>query len=264
MQSPETAYLNPTWNTPRIRRRSGTGAGRAAAVRTPPTHYAAIASLFFFLALAATVAPPGGGHVTRALAAALHNSPPRIVSMKIVLIDPSDPRQGFRAVVEAEDPDGDPVRIHYQWYHNGRELIGEQDEKLEWQEGFKKGDELVLEAVPFDGKDEGVWRAEGSIKIPNTPPRMASEPIGRMEDGVFTMQVEAHDPDGDPLAYTLEDAPPGMEIDPATGRITWNVPPESAGGKFTVKVTASDGDGGTATQVVVLTLPPPPTPLASP
>jgi VCBS repeat-containing protein len=63
------------------------------------------------------------------------------------------------------------------------------------------------------------------------------------------------DPDGDPLTFTATNLPPGLAINPTTGVISGTLPPgASAGGPFTVVVTASDGKGGTITADFVYTI----------
>jgi predicted RNA-binding protein with TRAM domain len=55
----------------------------------------------------------------------------------------------------------------------------------------------------------------------------------------FAYPVEAADPDGDDLTYSLTNKPTGMTIDPTTGVITW-IP--IATGSYDVTVEVSDGD----------------------
>ncbi len=70
-----------------------------------------------------------------------------------------------------------------------------------------------------------------------------------------------NDPYGQPLTYSATSLPPGLSIDPTTGRITGTLDPDAArtapqtkgqggtlDGTYTVIVTADDGHGGVATQ----------------
>lgn len=183
------------------------------------------------------------------------NAPPRITSMNISLVSETNPRDGFIATVYAEDADDDEISILYQWSLNGEELTGEEGDALDWREEFKKGDELSLQAVPTDGYNESVWKAQGSIKIPNTAPRITSIPQGRMERGVFTYEVEAEDLDNDQIEYTLKNSPRGMSIEPASGKITWNFLESKATGIHKITLVVRDDDGGSATQDLTLTIP---------
>ncbi len=75
--------------------------------------------------------------------------------------------------------------------------------------------------------------------VDNYAPVIASIAVTEAEVGIlYTYYVEANDPDGDTLTYSLIRNPSGMEIDKHTGVITWT--PNSAG-SFGVTVKVSDG-----------------------
>jgi hypothetical protein len=70
-----------------------------------------------------------------------------------------------------------------------------------------------------------------------------------------TYDVEATDPDGDPLTFSLDAAPAGMTIDAATGLLTWTPTPAQIG-NHTVTVRVHDNGGGAAIQTFTLTVAP--------
>lgn len=67
----------------------------------------------------------------------------------------------------------------------------------------------------------------------------------------YTYQVEAVDPDGDDLSYSLVDGPDGMFIDPATGLLGWS-PSSLDSGIQEVSVRVDDGRGGFDEQSFVI------------
>lgn len=71
--------------------------------------------------------------------------------------------------------------------------------------------------------------------------------------GTYAYDARAEDPEGDALVYRLLDAPPGMVIDSASGRITWTVGPDQIG-EARVLVEVTDAAGLTATQSYLLTI----------
>ncbi|MCI0530126.1 MAG: PKD domain-containing protein, partial [Nitrospira sp.] len=84
----------------------------------------------------------------------------------------------------------------------------------------------------------------------NYAPVIYSSPITHGTTGiVYNYDVQATDPNGDALSYSLSVHPSGMGIDPITGLISW-IPPEA--GSFTVTVNVSDGKGGTDNQSFTL------------
>jgi RHS repeat-associated protein len=95
-------------------------------------------------------------------------------------------------------------------------------------------------------------RPISSVRVINSDPNG----VGRLEldelvfvpmETSYQYQVEAVDPDFDPIAYELTDAPSGMIINANTGLISWR-PGSDDVGTHTVTVTAVDGQGGSATQ----------------
>jgi hypothetical protein len=90
-----------------------------------------------------------------------------------------------------------------------------------------------------------VFGMEMNVSL-NHPPHITSEPETTAQWGsLYTYNVEAEDPDGDELLYSLLKAPPGMVIDPDTGLIEWQVPPPgllSAAPFNRVNVTAEVSD----------------------
>lgn len=58
---------------------------------------------------------------------------------------------------------------------------------------------------------------------------------------------------GDVLTFSAVGLPPGLSIDPVTGRISGTLPLNSSGdGPYTIIITADDGNGGTATTMFVI------------
>jgi len=167
------------------------------------------------------------------------NSPPEITRVKIM---PEVFRPGDKLYVDVEgrDMDGDEIVFLYEWLKNDETVS--RDKELTTP--VKRGDRIHVKITPFDGEDYGrtvtLYR-----EIKNTPPII----IGYKEikdENFFLLQLNASDPDGDPLTYSLKEAPQGMTID-ETGLITWNIPPDFKG-KAKIIVSVSDGNGGEALQ----------------
>ena len=153
-------------------------------------------------------------------------------------------KAGDALYIEASgsDIDGDAVTIIYEWIKN-REPAGSSK-----QIGIpiKRGDKISVKITPFDGEAYGkpiVLNRE----IKNLPPMIVDHKNFNFDGSVYTYQVKATDPDEDKLTYSLKSAPAGMTIDPKTGAIQWNVPPDVKG-KTTFIVSVTDGNGGEATQ----------------
>ncbi len=87
----------------------------------------------------------------------------------------------------------------------------------------------------------------------NSSPVIESDPITTAKEGaVYTYDVEATDPNGDTLTYSLTASPTGMTINSTTGAISWT-PTEDQIGENEVVVEVSDGSKS-ATQSFTITV----------
>jgi hypothetical protein len=177
----------------------------------------------------------------------VENSAPEVRGFRFV---PGERSAGIPLGVEAEayDADGDRVELRIAWTRNG-EPAGTGTRLAV---PVKRGDRVAVTITPFDGEAEG--RAVTlNREILNTPPVIEGQEQFMVADGVVTFLVRASDADGDPLRYSLKDAPPGMRIDPKTGWVRWRTDP-GATGKVPFTVAASDGEGGEATARFTVTI----------
>jgi len=87
----------------------------------------------------------------------------------------------------------------------------------------------------------------------NSSPVIESDPVTTTKEGaIYTYDVEATDPNGDTLEFSLLVHPTGMTINSTTGVISWT-PTESQIGENEVSVKVSDGSRST-TQSFTITV----------
>jgi len=177
-------------------------------------------------------------------------------SVSDVRIEPQAPFSGstVRAVVRAQDPDGDPLQFKYQWNVDNVPVPGDGDSLT--LKGVKRGSWIHVAVTLNDGTADGAWKASPRYQVVNALPVVASVlpkevPPGRK----LVYQVVAEDGDGDPLTYTLTKGPPGMILTGST--LTWQVPDESVGKQVDAVVEISDGSGGRTVQNISMTIQPP-------
>jgi hypothetical protein len=179
----------------------------------------------------------------------IKNALPEISKVKIL---PEIFKPGDNLSVEASgsDRDGDEVTIAYEWTKNGEPAGNNKQIDVP----LKRGDQVDIKITPFDGEAYGrsvILRRE----ILNLPPMIIEDKKYNFDGKVYSCQIKAADPDGDPLSYFLKTAPSGMTIDLLTGLIKWNVPPEFKG-KTSITVSVNDGHGGEAVQSFTLEITP--------
>jgi len=183
---------------------------------------------------------PVGGESVQAPGVAVRNSPPEIRGVRFV---GGDGRPGSTLGVETEghDADGDAVQFEIAWQKNGQPAgTGNR-----LTAPVKRGDKVAVTVTPFDGKERGK-SATLFREILNTPPVIEGQEQFQVGDNAVTFHVRASDADGDPLTFSLKDAPAGMSIDRSTGFVRWETAPGTTG-KTPFTVSVSDGSGGEST-----------------
>lgn len=149
------------------------------------------------------------------------------------------------------DQDIVKVIIEKQPGKNGKEIIYKYDWSINGQpagngsdslSGFKRGDKVAVKVTPFDG--EKAWQAKVlEFSVQNSPPQVVDDKQIKYDGKSFSYQIKGKDPDGDELAYSLEEAPQGMTIDQKTGVINWQLKEEDYG-QHAIKVKIVDSKGG--------------------
>ncbi|MCP4397039.1 MAG: hypothetical protein GY801_07035 [bacterium] len=107
-----------------------------------------------------------------------------------------------------------------------------------------------VDAVNSCGMLEGpVWQFT-TISIVNQPPEITSTPAA-LDGPVYVYDVEASDPNGDPLTFSLPVSPESMTIKSTSGEILWEPFIEQVG-SHEVEVKVDDGQGGETLQSFML------------
>lgn len=178
------------------------------------------------------------------------NSPPEISSVSWT---PEIVRHGTDLVVtpSGSDADGDYLWYSYRWQINGTTLA--DDAPLLRGDRFARGDRISLAITPNDTDGPGRPFVVPDFIVPNSQPYFVSTPPNGFQGTMYVYNAVARDPDGDPLTYSLGQAPAGMTINPATGRISWAIGSRDAGA-HTVEVVALDSNGSRQSQIYTITV----------
>jgi YD repeat-containing protein len=109
--------------------------------------------------------------------------------------------------------------------------------------------QIAIRATDAGGlSDTQIYTLEVRSSV-NRAPAIVSVALTSAEIGnLYAYPVQAIDPDGDAIAYSLTSAPVGMAIDPASGLITW-IPAHGQEGVHSVTLAVSDDQGGSALQI---------------
>ena len=104
-----------------------------------------------------------------------------------------------------------------------------------------------MQVTPSDGKAARDPLFGMPLTIENAPPSFTSTPSTALNNGQYLYQVTATDPDEDTISYELKEAPSGMTIEAASGKLVWKLTPESKG-KHHVVIVAKDNDNALTEQ----------------
>jgi len=182
----------------------------------------------------------------------LRSNPVSVVNTAPIIsgvgIDFDHQAQGRRllAKVDVVDPDNDPVSLTYRWRKN-ETVLKEGEENTLDVSGLTAKDAILVEVTASDGVPGGATTVTERFTLTNSAPTIVSKPSSSTNGDQYDYVVQATDADGDPITYELDMSPPGMTIDPNSGRIHWTVTPESKG-SYRIKVVAKDPQGGFAMQ----------------
>jgi hypothetical protein len=134
------------------------------------------------------------------------------------------------------------VAFHCRWFVDGEEVEDLRDIRLPG-DCFQRGDLVAVEVTPERGGQLGRPVRTGAVEAGNAPPRIVSQPPEGFSPGLFRYAVKAVDADDDGLLFSLQEGPPGMQLDSASGLLTWEIEKWQKG-RIAVTVAVEDGFGG--------------------
>ncbi|MCC7333737.1 MAG: putative Ig domain-containing protein [Pirellulaceae bacterium] len=176
---------------------------------------------------------------------------------------------GYLYPVRAIDPDGDTLRFELEEAPAGM-TIDAQTGVIRWRPTAQQIDTYDVTIVARDPSG-AVGRQSYQVVValgtdlvdPNDPdgptfanraPLITSTPVfTAVAQELYRYDLVALDPDGELLTYSLQSDAPGMEIDPATGRISWT-PTLNQVDDYLITVQATDERGAIALQSYLLSV----------
>lgn len=179
------------------------------------------------------------------------NHSPTIISLTAEPSSPIEINQDATITCYATDQDGNTLT--YNWTKTGGTIsVSESGSTIIWTAPATTGTYTITCTVS-DGESSDTESFNITVsEPPNQAPVITSVPVTSVILGeTYTYTVEAADPDGDDLTYSLlTGSPSDMSIDENSGVITWF---PTATGDFDVTVEVSDGSES-ATQSFTITV----------
>jgi hypothetical protein len=150
--------------------------------------------------------------------------------------------------VEATDADGDTLRYALSSAPAGMTIDPVTGHIAWWPQQPGTYTVTVQVSDPHGAADTQTYTV--TVTVPNEVPAITSTPgTEAVVQQPYTYVVEALDPNGDPLTYSLDEAPTDMLIDAVTGVLSWQ---PTAAGEVVVSLRVTDPYGASTTQQYTL------------
>ncbi len=188
--------------------------------------------------------------------AAVGNQTPLIQALYLTPDGEVRPGQAVTAAPQGLDADGDPLEYEFEWWLNGHVVRGADAPAFDTGE-LVRGDRLQAKVRVTDGEDWSPVAESMVLELANRPPKIAGlPPIEPVAGGGISADLRAEDPDGDKsLRFRLVEGPPGLNVDPVTGRVSWQPEPGTTGTQ-PVEIAVADSFGAESALRFELTVSP--------
>lgn len=155
--------------------------------------------------------------------------------------------------ISGSDPDGDPLTFAAGILPGGA-LFDAASRTFAWTPDFNQAGPYAIAFSVSDGSLTAQKTVPIAVTETNRPPRITTTQLNDATDQTaYAFPIAVVDPDHDPLAYRLTQAPDGMAIDPVSGLLSWT-PTIVQVGLHSLSVAVDDGRGGRDTRSVPITV----------
>ena len=185
--------------------------------------------------------------------ATVGNQRPRLLGISIAPAGVILPGETIVVTPEAVDPDGDELEYDYSWTVNGEahEIDAWDPQDHFSTAGLRKGDRIEVTVVARDRRGaQSRPLSSGAIDLGDAAPEILSGPAG-YDGGTFRYSLEARDPQGGRLRFSLRKGPEGMRVDPDRGEVLW-LPAPNQTGIHPVEIVVENSGGIRAIQAFEL------------
>jgi|GEM_PF-1094673 len=180
------------------------------------------------------------------------NSSPRITSSPVTTASVETP---YSYDVEATDSNGDVLFYTLSNKPSGM-TIDLTTGLINWTPSSSQAGSQYVKVDVVDSKggktSQSFYITVSNTTVSNNPPVFTSTPvITAPVKKYYVYDVNAVDPDGDAIKYSLAKKPDGMTINSSTGLVYWYA---SRSGSFDVSIKATDSKGNSAYQNFTITV----------
>ncbi|MBL8339841.1 MAG: tandem-95 repeat protein [Rubrivivax sp.] len=204
-------------------------------------------------AVTARVVDPGGLAATQSftVTVASANVAPQITSTPVTSAAVGT---AYAYRVTATDANGDPLSYSLTQAPAGMSINSTSGQIAWTPTSAQTGSHAVTARVADPGGLAATQSFTVTVASANVAPQITSSPVtGATVGAAYSYRVTATDANGDPLSYSLTQAPAGMTINATGGQITWT-PTSTQTGSHAVTARVADPGGLAATQSFTVTV----------
>ncbi len=198
-----------------------------------------------------TASDGNGGTVSSTFTWSVTNPPP--VAANDVANTSEDAPVIIAVLANDNDPDADPLNVTSAAANHGIVVINPDGTITYTPDANFNGTDTIVYTI--SDENGGVSTATVTVTVAAVNDAPSSNGLPDLYDSnnelvVVPLAAAFSDPDSNTLSFSATGLPPGLGIDPATGRIIGQVSPTASAegptnnGVYIVTVTASDGNGG--------------------
>jgi large repetitive protein len=157
---------------------------------------------------------------------------------------------GYLYTVMAIDAENDPLTYSLIDAPNGMTIDSRTGEVAWTPTAEQLGQQSVFIAVSDASGNRSTqgFAIEVAAGLPNRPPLISNQPhLFATVGQVYSSTIQATDPEGSVVTYSLRRGPEGMALNPTTGQVSWT-PAAGQAGRAVVTLVASDAQGGASVQ----------------
>lgn len=174
------------------------------------------------------------------LAVAAEEGAPRVKDLKFI---PERPETGdfLKLQISLE---GSAIRAEVKVFNNNDEVVATYydgiAEYFDVGDRFKAGDKVRAQVVPLSSDGLAGDSKSLTVEIVNAPPS-AKLVDQKITGNTYSAHIEAKDPEGDPITYSIKQGPPGLVVD-QNGNLDWKIG-QTTSGSFPIAISVKDSRG---------------------
>ncbi len=143
--------------------------------------------------------------------------------------------------LEATDPDGDTLQFVGRGLPRGAS-VDRRTGRLTWRPDYTQAGEYLFSVAATDGSLEDRRSMRVAVSNVNRAPVLALPgPVTMKEGEILEFLLNAVEPDGQAILFSVSGLPPGATLVPETGLFSWQPTFAQAGSYGPIRITASDG-----------------------